>query len=655
MFQKILIANRGEIAVRIIRTARKMGILTVAVYAEDDSASLHVSLADEALLLPGTHLDETYMNQKLLIRLAIEVGADAIHPGYGFLSENAGFAKTAEEAGLVFIGATPAQIALMGKKTAAVDFAKSLGIPVIPGKQGREEELLNGNGLPEFPVLVKAASGGGGKGMQIVNEAGDLQAALQRAGRQAKKYFNDGTLFVEKYVPDARHIEVQVMGDGKGEVVHLYERECSTQRRYQKLIEESPATAVSAVLRQRLYEFALRIARSVAYRGAGTIEFLVDQQENCYFLEMNTRLQVEHPVTESVTGLDLVEWQIRIAAGLGLPLKQKDIELRGHAIELRICAEDPAAGFMPSSGAIPAVDIPDSVRWDSYFREKMVVSSAYDSLLGKLIVHDDSRQGAIKKMTGALENLLIGGVKTNQLFLLEVIGSETFRTNRMTTCFLEKQVIDLLNLSGGARKMIPVEMLLAACLMHHYYRPFKKEDLWFKGGHWRIHTDLQLVMDNINYRFSVLQRDRKYKLQFAGKRVELSDVHFGEKKIIFKLDDRFYEVKVFDDQGITNVQYRAHQFRIQNSWFAGQAERGRADGSRAGEIPAAISAGLFGKVVDVLIEPGDQVIKGQNLLILESMKMEFTIQSPADATIKAIRVSKGTMVKDTEILLDLES
>lgn len=655
MFRKILIANRGEIAVRIIRSARKLGIQTIAIYAGDDAGSLHVLLADEACLMPGTQLAETYLNQDRIIGLALRYGVEAIHPGYGFLSENAGFAEKVEEAGLVFIGATPAQISLMGEKITAIDFVKRLDIPVIPGKHGTEEELLHDPETPPFPVLIKASSGGGGKGMQVVEQADDLPAALQKARRQAEKYFGDGTLFLEKQIPEARHIEVQVMGDGKGEVVHLFERECSTQRRYQKLIEESPALSVSVSLKERLYEYALRIAGAIRYRGAGTIEFLIDQQENCYFLEMNTRLQVEHPVTEYVTGQDLVEWQLKIAAGMGLPLGRKDIKQQGHAIEVRICAEDPSAGFKPSCGTIQPIVIPENVRWDSFITENMKLPAAYDSLLGKLIIHDQTREGAIEKMTEALQKTVAGGVKTNQLLLLQIIQSETFRTNRMTTCFLEERLTDLLNLLDDARTGIPVERILAAYLIRHYYRPSEKKDLWFKTGYWRIHPVLRVEMDNISYRINVLKRNSQYYFGFRDKRSELSDIELDGKKIICKVDDHFYEVMVFGDEDTTIVQYQAHQFLLRNSGFVRQAAFKERTNLGTDHNPVKIVAGLFGKVVDVLIEPGDRLMKGQNLLIIESMKMEFTIQSPVNATVKAVHVSKGKMVQDTEILVDLES
>lgn len=653
MFQKLLIANRGEIAVRVIRSAKKMGIRTVALYAPDDQDSQHVLLADEAFLLTGTHLHETYLHQELILDLALRAGADAIHPGYGFLSENAGFAARVEQAGLVFVGATPEQIGRMGEKTKAVAFVKNLGVPVIPAKHGTMEELLHGDGLPDFPVLVKASAGGGGKGMQIVQQPGDLPAALKKARRQAATYFGDETLFVEKQIPGARHIEIQIMGDGQGGAVHLFERECSIQRRYQKLIEEAPATSVSDALKDRLYDYALRIAKAVNYRGAGTVEFLTDPQGNCYFLEMNTRLQVEHAVTECITGLDLVAWQLLIAGGSELPLTQEEIRRHGHALEVRICAEDPEDGFKPSGGTIQAVHVPENVRWDSFITEKMVLPPAYDSLLGKVIVHDHSREQTIKKMVAGLAGLLIGGLKTNQLFLLQTIRSETFRTNQVTTCFLEEHWSQLLRLSARERTQIPAKMVLAAYLVHRYYRPSPQKGTWFHAGYWRIQTTLQVELDHRTYPVSVLKRNTKYGLKFGDHRSELSEVRVDGTKISFVLDDHFCEVMVFDDQEDTVVQYEAHAFRIKKD-APGRTTGKKQGDSRSGNYPSAIVSGLFGKVVEVLVEPGQHLQKGQNLVVIESMKMEFTIQCPAEATVKAVYVSKGKMVHDKEIVVDLE-
>lgn len=489
--------------------------------------------------------------------------------------------------------------------------------------------------------------------MQIVQQPGDLPAALKKARRQAATYFGDETLFVEKQIPGARHIEIQIMGDGQGGAVHLFERECSIQRRYQKLIEEAPATSVSDALKDRLYDYALRIAKAVNYRGAGTVEFLTDPQGNCYFLEMNTRLQVEHAVTECITGLDLVAWQLLIAGGSELPLTQEEIRRHGHALEVRICAEDPEDGFKPSGGTIQAVHVPENVRWDSFITEKMVLPPAYDSLLGKVIVHDHSREQTIKKMVAGLAGLLIGGLKTNQLFLLQTIRSETFRTNQVTTCFLEEHWSQLLRLSARERTQIPAKMVLAAYLVHRYYRPSPQKGTWFHAGYWRIQTTLQVELDHRTYPVSVLKRNTKYGLKFGDHRSELSEVRVDGTKISFVLDDHFCEVMVFDDQEDTVVQYEAHAFRIKKD-APGRTTGKKQGDSRSGNYPSAIVSGLFGKVVEVLVEPGQHLQKGQNLVVIESMKMEFTIQCPAEATVKAVYVSKGKMVHDKEIVVDLE-
>ncbi len=653
MFQKILIANRGEIAVRIIQTCRRLGIRTVAVYAEDDRESVHVSLADETYLLPGSRLSETYLNQELIVGLALRAGAEAIHPGYGLLSENPVFASRVEEAGIGFIGATAAQISLMGEKTRAIEFVKTLGVPVIPGRTGTGSELLQACDSLTFPVLVKASGGGGGKGMQVVDKAADLPGALATAGRQAEEYFGNGSLFIENYLPHARHVEVQLMGDGRGKVVHLFERECSIQRRYQKLIEETPAAGIAEEIRTKLHAWAVQIAEACRYRGAGTVEFLVDGQGSCYFLEMNTRLQVEHPVTEMITGQDLVEWQLKIASGDDLPLRQSDIRCHGHAIEARICAEDPADQFKPSSGTITAVSIPGEARWDSYIREDMHLPVSYDSLIGKLIAHGSSRTEARERLAAALQKLLIGGVKTNQLFLQEVICSETFRTNKVTTCFLEEQAGNLLDSLKRKQKKVPEEALLAASLAHHYFRPVQKKDNWFNAGYWRIQTALQLSINNINYGVNVLQNSERYYLKINEKWSELADVHQEGRRVIFKLDDHFYEMGVYDHGNATVVQHEGYPFTVVR--LSGSTVNRKQKGTLPDEKRSDIRAGLFGKVVDVLIRPGDLINKGQPVLVIESMKTEFTILSPVAATVRAVRVTKGKMVQDTEIVMDLES
>ena len=651
---KILIANRGEIAARIIRTARKTGIRSAVVYAADDAGSLPVSLADEAFFLPGTALEETYLNQEKLIDLALGCGATAIHPGYGFLAENASFARKVEEAGLIFIGATPEQIELMGAKTRAVDFVKNLNIPVIPGAKGSPDEIIAKAAVLEYPLLVKAVAGGGGKGMEIVMKPEDLPAALAKARRQAIRYFGDGMLFVEKFLHDVRHIEVQVMGDGTGNVVHLYDRECSIQRRYQKLIEEAPVASLSSVLRKRLQGYALTLARAVNYRGAGTIEFLVDNRENGYFLEMNTRLQVEHPVTEMVTGLDLVEWQLMISSGMGLPLKQNEIKSEGHAIEARLCAEDPGHGFIPSSGVIEALVVPEDIRWDSFIRKGDIFAAAYDSLAGKLVAFGRSRDEAVKKIGDSLQNLLIGGMKTNQLFLLKVIQSESFRTNNVTTCFLEEQYEAFLSQLKKEKNAVPVKVLVTAYLLYHFYRPKGIPANCF-DEYWRMHAAFDLTIDGSEYKACIKREHKIFRLLFKDRLSVISDVSFQKERMVFKIDHAVYEVLIFDTDCFTGVQINAVRFDMRSRHVGGQFCLEKATSGKKEDPVRTIVSELFGRVINVLVAPGDRLSRGQDLLVIESMKTEITIRSPLDAVVKNVYVAEGELVQDQKILVDLES
>ncbi|WP_423130487.1 acetyl/propionyl/methylcrotonyl-CoA carboxylase subunit alpha [Gaoshiqia sp. Z1-71] len=654
-FHKILIANRGEIAVRIIHTARKLGIATLAVYAEDDRDALHVQLAGEAFFLPGNSLSETYLNQEKLVSLALQSGAEAIHPGYGFLSENAGFARKTEAAGLVFIGATADQISLMGEKTRAVDFAKSLGLPVIPSRHGTVNGMAGGLDLPGFPLLVKASAGGGGKGMQVVEHEADLLKALQRAQRQSLEYFGNDEIFVEKYLPQARHIEVQLVGDGQGNAVHLYERECSIQRRYQKLLEEAPAASVSTEIKQKLYADALRLARAVNYRGAGTVEFLLDGQGNHYFLEMNTRLQVEHPVTEAITGLDLVEWQLAVAAGQGLPLSQSEISQTGHAIEFRICAEDPESGFLPSSGRVNALQLPENCRWDSFLAENTAVSPAYDSLLGKLIVYGATRKAALHQSEQALSSLLVGGLRTNQSFLRKLIQSEAFKKNNIHTGFLEDCLPAFIQQMRDEREMMPVDLLFGVFLLHHFYRPSGKTDPWNQTGYWRLHPVFQLEMNGKIFPVQFMKRKKAYLLSLGSEQHELCDVSYNNNQITLTREGIFHRFYVIDQEQSTEIHGNSYRFALKSLCVQGHFKPEKQTGNSDVVIQSQIRADLHGKVIDVMVSPGERLTKGQNLLVIESMKTEFTVQCPADAVVKTIYVSKGKIVQDKEILVDFES
>ena len=442
MFKKILIANRGEIAIRILRACKELGVKTVAVYSDADKNSQHTQLADEAIHIGNSSPKESYLNADVLIQAALASQADAIHPGYGFLSENASFAGTVASAHLTFIGPSADSIRAMGDKAESKIRMKRAGVPTVPGAEGLESESDFKKAAQEigYPVLVKAAAGGGGKGMRVVNQPEELKEAIESARREALNAFGDERLLVEKYIADAHHIEFQVFGDQHGHLVHLFERECSTQRRYQKIIEETPSPLLTPELRNRMGEAAVNAARAVNYYNAGTIEFIFDPQlSTFYFLEMNTRLQVEHPITELTTGLDLVQWQIRIAAGEHFPYSQEQLTQRGHAIECRVYAEDPANGFLPSTGKLLQYIEPrgPGIRVDSGFRAGDEVTHFYDPLLAKLIVHGELRELAIQKMQAALREFVVHGVTTNIDFLQDVLMHEDFAAGNVSTKWVE--------------------------------------------------------------------------------------------------------------------------------------------------------------------------------------------------------------------------
>lgn len=442
MFNKILIANRGEIAVRIIRACKELGVSTVAVYSDADRRSLHVALADEAYHIGGSPPGESYLVIDKILDAAKKSGAEAIHPGFGFLSENEEFAKKCEKAKIVFIGPSAKAIRLMGDKITARKIAHDTKVPLVPGSEGAVSDVEASVVAEEigYPVMIKASAGGGGKGMRLVREKDEFESALRMARSEARSAFGDDSVFVEKFVEQPRHIEIQILADGHGNVLHLFERECSIQRRHQKVIEEAPSSAISSRTRKKMGAVAVRIAKAVDYQGAGTVEFIMDQKQNFYFLEMNTRVQVEHPVTEMITGLDIIKWMIRIADGEKLPFKQSHIEMSGHALECRVYAEDPETNFMPSPGVIDYLRVPSGpgIRDDSSIYSGCEITPHYDPMLSKLIVWADTREGAIDKMASALREYIVLGLKTNIGFLLRVMGNEEFRKGEIDTGFIER-------------------------------------------------------------------------------------------------------------------------------------------------------------------------------------------------------------------------
>lgn len=447
MFDKILIANRGEIAVRIIRACREMGIKTVAVYSEADRESLHTLLADEAICIGPAPSTQSYLNMERILTATVAMKADAIHPGFGFLSENARFAELCEKCNITFIGPSAAVIGKMGNKSEARKTMMEAGVPVIPGGKEAVRQVQEAKAMAErigFPVMIKASSGGGGKGMRISKSLEDFEANFKNAQMESVKGFSDDTMYIEKYIEKPRHIEFQIMADKFGNVVHLGERDCSIQRRHQKVLEESPSAAISEELRNRMGEIAVRAAKAVHYENAGTIEFLLDKHKNYYFMEMNTRIQVEHPVTEMVTGLDLIKEQIRIAAGEPLSVRQEDVAITGHAIECRVNAENPAKNFMPCPGLIKNVHVPggNGVRIDTHIYNEYKVPANYDSMLMKMIVHGKDREEAILKMRSALGELIIEGIETNVDFQFDILSHEAYRDGDVDTDFIPKYFPD---------------------------------------------------------------------------------------------------------------------------------------------------------------------------------------------------------------------
>lgn len=655
-FSKILIANRGEIAVRIIRAAQKDGIRSVAVYAADDADSLHVSLADEAVLLPGKTLAETYLNQDKLIRIALDKKVDAIHPGYGFLSENAVFAQKVADAGLVFVGPTPENIRLMGEKNRALTYVESLKIPILKSFRGSKDELLKHASGMEFPIMVKASGGGGGKGMLICRAEEELLPALQKAERQAVEYFGNGDLFVEKYLPRARHIEVQLMADHFGNVLHFFERECSVQRRFQKIIEEAPSPSVSAGLREKLTSTALQIARSMNHRNAGTIEFLLDENGQFYFLEMNTRIQVEHPVTELITVTDLVSMQLAVAAGNPLELKQEQIQIIGHAIEGRLCAEDAEHQFQPSAGKLDLFRIPERkyFRLETFLHEGLTVSSGYDSLLAKIVVSGASREEAISRFQEVLQETTLSGIKTNLPFLTELAGSETFRNNQIYTKYIDENLDEINRWIQDRKEQIDRNKIAVAFVAHHFFKPGRKGDsVWNQVGYWRQLSQIQVEIEKTIISVS-FRNENKQNIEIQDKSLEVDVLNREPNLLELKINgtlERFYIVEKASE---TIVHFQGFSFATRSNSVLSQVQiQGKKSGIQQ-NFQNLICADLFGKVLHLNVTIGAAVSKGQTLLTLESMKTEIHVLSPTQARIKKIHVKTGETVAEKQVLIELE-
>ena len=656
-FKKILIANRGEIAVRIIRAAKKNGIRSVAVYATDDADSLHVSMADEAVLLSGKTLAETYLNQDKIIEIALNSGAEAIHPGYGFLSENAGFAEKVADAGLVFIGPTPENIRLMGEKNRALDYVRTLGIPVLKSFKGTTQEILKHIPEMEFPVMVKASGGGGGKGMVICTSAEELLPALEKAERQALDYFGNCELFVEKYLPRARHIEVQLMADHYGNVLHFFERECSVQRRFQKIIEEAPSPSVDEKLRLELTSAAIKIAQSMNYRNAGTIEFLLGENGKFYFLEMNARIQVEHPVTEMITDTDLVSLQLHVAAGNELSLKQKDIRISGHAIEVRLCAEDAENNFKPSAGKLSLWQIPEMVnlRKETFVERGIIISSNYDSLLAKLIVWGETRTRAIAQMNKVLSQTYISGVHTNLSFLSGLVESVVVQENKIYTRYVDEN-LDLINFRiQKKRQQLNKHKLVIAYLVFHFKQNENSvKSVWNQIGFWRMMPLVVVYVDDEKYECTISFNPDRQIFRINQEEYETKVVLMNENLLELLINHELESFCFQEDEKHTKIISGGFAFALRSNLLRNQVLSMRKNELEQKIFQNLICADLFGKVLKLNTREGDVVRAGQILLTLESMKTEIHVLCPVDARVKKIFVKEGNAVVEKQLLVELE-
>ncbi len=647
IFTKILVANRGEIAVRVMRTAKALGYRTVAVYSEADSDSPHVTMADQAVCIGQAAVGESYLRGDKILDAAKRTGADAVHPGYGFLSENAEFAQACVEAGLVFIGPRPDAIELMGCKRQSKVAMQAAGVPCIPGYEGNEQDndsLQKAAMAIGFPLMIKASAGGGGRGMRLVHDESTLVESLERARSEAENAFGNGQLILEKAILQPRHVEIQIFADQQGNTVYLGERDCSIQRRHQKVVEEAPSPAVDSTLRQRMGEAAVLAARTCNYIGAGTVEFLLDQDGHFYFLEMNTRLQVEHPVTELITGTDLVAWQLDIAAGKPLPLLQDDIALKGHAIEVRLYAEDPANNFMPQAGVIHCWEPADApgVRTDAGIETGGAVTPHYDPMLAKVIAWGQDREEARRRLVCAVEDTVLAGLKNNRSWLAAILSHPVFISGEATTAFLE-QYGD--TVAENRQSPSTQQLAIAAVLMQTHSSRVHSLDGWRS-------TDASsrcctLACDDNETLVTLIREDEQYQ-------VNINDEQF----IIAMLETRNHTTSLIID-GIRETvtcskqadtlylstaagDYTFHDRTLMPASSSGQAGDGR------------IKASMDGLIVDVLVEAGENVSRGQTIMVLEAMKMEHPLKADCNGILCSLDVASGEQVRSRQLLATIE-
>jgi 3-methylcrotonyl-CoA carboxylase alpha subunit len=679
MFKKILIANRGEIACRVAATAARLGVRTVAVYSDADADAKHVQACDEAVHIGASAPKDSYLRWEKIIEIAKATGAQAIHPGYGFLSENEAFAQACADAELVFIGPPPSAIQAMGLKAESKQLMEKAGVPLVPGYHGADQDaalLQREADAIGYPVLIKASAGGGGKGMRAVDNAQDFADALASCKREAINSFGDDAVLIEKYVQRPRHIEIQVFGDTQGNYVYLFERDCSVQRRHQKVLEEAPAPGMTQAMREEMGQAAVAAARAVNYVGAGTVEFIVEQKPDgsmsFFFMEMNTRLQVEHPVTEAITGLDLVEWQLRVASGEPLPLQQSELRINGHAIEARICAESPDNNFLPATGTLHVYGLPpctsfalanQGVRVDSGVRQGDTISPFYDSMVAKLIVHGNTREEALARMDAALMQTHIVGLATNVQFLRHVVNSDSFATAQLDTALIPREAGVLFN-----QDKVGLPLAAAALVAHTLDQESQQAsasqqanaqgwiDPWARRDGWRSHgASLRSFSAVYQEQPQLLQLKRAHtqglQVQVQGQTESLQferskkdgakgalDITFGAQRIQAQVYDHGEVLHVFTPLGATSIT------RVDALAHAGDTH---SEGGR-------LTAPMPGKVVSFAVKAGDVVKKGQPLAIMDAMKMEHTIAAPTDGVVAELLFAPGDQVTEGAELLRLE-
>ena len=685
MFKKILIANRGEIACRVAATCERMGVKTVAVYSDADAHAKHVTVCDEAVHVGGNAPKDSYLQWARILAAAKATGAQAVHPGYGFLSENEEFAQACADAGLVFIGPPPSAIKAMGLKAESKRLMGAAGVPLVPGYHGADQDATNLQREADaigYPVLIKASAGGGGKGMRVVDQSADFSAALASCKREAINSFGDDAVLIEKYVQRPRHIEIQVFGDTLGNCVYLFERDCSVQRRHQKVLEEAPAPGMTHAMRRQMGEAAVAAAQAVNYVGAGTVEFIVEQKPDgsmtFYFMEMNTRLQVEHPVTEAITGHDLVEWQLRVACGERLPALQGDLKIQGHAIEARICAENPDNNFLPATGTLKVLNWPDHVsfsrnadgvalhdaapvRLDAGVREGDAISPFYDSMIAKLIVHGATREEALARMDAALAQTHIIGLSTNVQFLRHVVNSQSFQSADLDTALIPREAAVLFNQKKIGRDIAVAAVVAQTLLLERAKTMADRQgwiDPWSRRDGWRSHGLTQ----------------RRFEFEFHAERCSatLTYLHDGAVQLAV---GHTQDVKLEEAGSLLSFTGSGDAVDLQ---FAGQ--RQRVTVYRQGEITYLFSQGgasqitvidilahagdgaadtgrltapMPGKVVSFSVKTGDKVVKGQPLAVMDAMKMEHTIAAPAEGVVGELLFAPGDQVAEGAELLKL--